>query len=187
MLSPGSCESPLSAVRVHMYSCRDRVRGFSYFSPGLVRAHRQLSESAYLVTMILSEAHQQNVFSMLEVSRSVWEDVECKLRCINFRTVSDPKRAFRLAFEATEISVGWRRSAKGVIVISLGTPWSTGENFVWCTWDHLQVLATSLDAPVTSLGAPRITVEQSGKNIIFFGNAASAPGNYNYYLLSNDC
>jgi hypothetical protein len=30
------------------------------------------------------------------------------------------------------------------------------------------------------LGAPRITVEHSGKNI-FFGNAACAPGTHSYY------
>jgi len=72
----------------------------------------------------------------------------------------------------------------GVIVTSLGTPWSAGENFR-CTWEHLGVPATSLGAPATSLGAPRITVEQSGKNI--FGNTASAPGNHSYYLSFNDC
>jgi hypothetical protein len=31
------------------------------------------------------------------------------------------------------------------------------------------------------LGAPRITVEHSGKNNIFFGNAAGAPGTHSYY------
>jgi len=86
----------------------------------------------------------------------------------------------------------------GVIVIGLGTPQSAGENF-GCTWERrrhaweqpgapasslgapatsLGVLMTSLRAPATSLGAPRITVEQSGKNNIFFGNAAGAPGSY---------
>jgi hypothetical protein len=56
MLSPWSCQSPLSVVRVRMYSRRDLVRGFSHYRPGLVRAHHQLSESARLVTVILSEA-----------------------------------------------------------------------------------------------------------------------------------
>jgi hypothetical protein len=83
-----------------------------------------------------------------------------------------------------------------VIVISLGTPRSAGENF-GCTWKHLGALATSLgapamclesparslgmqatslrplktslNAPTTSLGVPRITLEQAGNNI-FFGN-----------------
>jgi len=50
----------------------------------------------------------------------------------------------------------------GVIVIRLGTPRSAGENFV-CTWEHLGALTTSLGAPATTPGAPRITVEQSGK------------------------
>jgi hypothetical protein len=69
----------------------------------------------------------------------------------------------------------------------------------------LGALVTSLGAPATGLGAPRITVELSGKNIIF-GNAAGAPGmlqvrlesgkcawnpvgahgNHTYYLLFND-
>jgi hypothetical protein len=59
-----------------------------------------------------------------------------------------------------------------VIVISLGTPRSAGENFEW-TLEHLRVRATSLGAPTTSLrapttslGAPRVTVEQCGKNIL---------------------
>jgi hypothetical protein len=57
----------------------------------------------------------------------------------------------------------------------------------------LGVPMTSLGAPITSLGslttslgAPQITVEQSGKNIIFFGNAAGEPGNHSYYLSFND-
>jgi hypothetical protein len=56
MLSPWSCQGPPSVVRVRTYSRRDLVRGFSCYRPGLVRAHRQLSESARLVTVILSEA-----------------------------------------------------------------------------------------------------------------------------------
>ena len=51
---------------------------------------------------------------------------------------------------------------------------------------HLEVTATNLGAPATCQGAPRITVEQSGKNNIFFGNAAGAPGNHSYYLSFND-
>ena len=139
--------------------------------------------------------------------------MECKLRCVNFRRVSDPRRAFRPAFGVTEITDDWYRSTMGVIVISLGTPRSARENFR-CIWEHMGAPATSLGAPATSLGAPatslgapttslgapktslrapatslgapRITVEQSGKNI-FFGNAASAPGNHSYYLSFNDC
>jgi hypothetical protein len=44
------------------------------------------------------------------------------------------------------------------------------------------VPAAILGAPATYLGAPRITVEQSGKNNIFFGNAAGAPGNHSYCI-----
>jgi len=45
---------------------------------------------------------------------------------------------------------------------------------------------TSLGAPVTILGAPHITVEQSGKYNLLFWNAAGAPGNHSYYLLFNN-
>ena len=65
-----------------------------------------------------------------------------------------------------------------------------------CTWERWQKiwvdiggLVTTrehLGAPVTSLGAPQITVEQSGKNNIFFGNATGVPGNQSYYLSFND-
>jgi len=48
------------------------------------------------------------------------------------------------------------------------------------------VPATNMGAPATSLGAPRIPVEQSGKNDIFFGNAAGTSGNHSYYLSFND-
>jgi len=52
---------------------------------------------------------------------------------------------------------------------------------------NLEALATHLGAPATSLGAPYITVEQSGKNNIFFGNAAGgAPGYHRYYVSFNN-
>jgi len=72
-------------------------------------------------------------------------------------------------------------SSKEVIVISLGTPWSSGENF-GCTRECLGELATSLgaqmtrmEAPTTRLGAPQTAVEQCAKNNIFFSDAAGAP------------
>jgi hypothetical protein len=51
---------------------------------------------------------------------------------------------------------------------------------------NMRALATNLGVLVTGPGAPRITVEQSGKNNIFFGNAAGAPGNHSYYLSFNN-
>jgi len=51
----------------------------------------------------------------------------------------------------------------------------------------LEAPTTSPGAPATSLGAPRITVEQSGKNNIFSGNHAGAARNHSYYLSFNDC
>jgi len=51
---------------------------------------------------------------------------------------------------------------------------------------NLGAPVTNLGAPATSLGAPQITVKQAGKNNIFFGNAAGAPGYHSYYLSFND-
>jgi len=114
--------------------------------------------------------------------------VECKLRCVNLRRVSDRRRAFWPAFRGTAITDDWSRSTMGVIVIGFGTPRSTGQN-IECTLQHLGAPATivgaptsNLRVPMTSLRAPRITVEQGNKNNVFFGNAASAPGNHSYYL-----
>jgi len=143
-----------------------------------------------------SDIHQQNIFQSLEASRSVWEDLECNLRYVDFRRVSDTRSAFRPALGVTGISDDLYSSTMGGIVISLRTPHSAGEDFE-CSWEHLWVPATSLwapttslgaamkslEAPTTSLGAPRITVKQSGKHNIFFGNVAGAPGNHSYYLV----
>jgi len=86
--------------------------------------------------------------------------VECKLRYVNFRRVSDPRRAFWPAFRVTGISDDRYRSTMGVIVICLGTPGS-----IWKrrrqVWKHQQQAWEHLGVPVTSLGAPPITVEQS--------------------------
>jgi hypothetical protein len=62
--------------------------------------------------------------------------VECKLRKVNFRRVSDPRRAFRLAFRVTGISDDWYRSSMGVIVISLGTRWSGKEKTGSASHEH---------------------------------------------------
>jgi hypothetical protein len=131
--------------------------------------------------------------------------VECKLRSVNFRRVSDRTRAVWPAFGVTEISDDWYRSTMGGTVLCLGTPRSAGENFGY-TWEHLGAPATSLKvqatilaapttslgapttslgAPATSRGAPRFTVEQAEKNI--FGNAVGVPGNHSYYFSFNDC
>jgi len=131
--------------------------------------------------------------------------MECKLRSINFRGVSDHRRAFRPAFRVIGISDDWYRRTIGVIVISLGTSRSTWVNF-GCTGENLGAPATSPGAPMTCLGAPatslgvtttglgalatslrapHITEEQSRKNM-FFGNAAGASGYHSYYLSFND-
>ena len=135
--------------------------------------------------------------------------MECKLRWVNFGRVSDPRRAFLPAFGVTGMSDDWYRSTRGVIVISLRTPRSAGENFE-CTWDHLRVPATSrgspapsLGAPTISLGAPTTSMGASGsasdksrstsnqckavwEKQHLLGNVAGAPGNHSYYLSFND-
>jgi len=80
------------------------------------------------------------------------------------------------AFRVTGISDDWYRSTMGVIVIGLVICWSTRE-IIRCTWQRGEQSCEDLGAPATTLGEPRMTVEQSQKNNIFFGNAAGAPGN----------
>jgi len=48
--------------------------------------------------------------------------VECKLRSVNFRRVSDPRSTFRPAFGVTGISDDWYGSTMGAVVNSLGAP-----------------------------------------------------------------
>ena len=52
----------------------------------------------------------------------------------------------------------------GVIVISLRTPWSAGENFA-CTEEHMGALATILGAPMTSLGVPMTSLGARMKSL----------------------
>jgi hypothetical protein len=118
----------------------------------------------------------------MEDSRCVWDDAECTLRYLNLSRILDPRRAFLPAFRVTGISDDCYRSTMGVIVIDLGTPQSTWENY-GCTcnhrqqagerWqksrEHLWVPMTSLGAPATCLRAPQITVEKSGKKPLSLG------------------
>jgi uncharacterized membrane protein YiaA len=66
MLSPWSCQSLLSAVRVHMYSHCDLVTGFTCCHPGLVRAHCQLSESGHIFAVMLSEVYHAIALAVSE-------------------------------------------------------------------------------------------------------------------------
>jgi len=90
--------------------------------------------------------------------------VECKLRCVNFRRVSDCRRASWPPFGVTEISDNWYRSTMGVIVTSLGTPWSAGDS-IGCTSEHLGTPATSLEALATSLEAPETSMGASATSL----------------------
>jgi len=104
--------------------------------------------------------------------------VECKLRCVNFRRVSDPRRAFLLAFRVTAISDDGYRSTMGVIVIGLGTPWSPG--------DKPGSTCDNSGSAGNESGSASNHSRAVGKNTIFLGNAAGAPGNHSYYLSFND-
>jgi hypothetical protein len=66
--------------------------------------------------------YQQHVFWSLGASKSVPEETECKLRNVNFRRESDPRRVFHPAFRVTGISDNGYRSTMGVVVICLGAP-----------------------------------------------------------------
>jgi hypothetical protein len=72
--------------------------------------------------------------------------MECKLRCVSFRRVSNPRRAFLPAFRVTGISENRYRCTMGVIVIGLGTALNGGKNFVYIN-KHLGVPATNLGTP----------------------------------------
>jgi len=48
----------------------------------------------------------------------VSEEAECKVRSVNFRRESDPRRAFWPAFRVTGISDDWYRCTMGAVVIS---------------------------------------------------------------------
>jgi len=84
----------------------------------------------------------------------------------------------------------------GVIVISLGTPQSAGEEF-GCTWEHLGAPGTAGDKSGSADDKPWSPGDNSGstsnhsravwQNNIFIGDVAGASGNHSYYLLFNDC
>jgi len=111
-------------------------------------------------TFILGASSTESMWS-LEVSRSIREDVECKLRCINFRRVSNARRALLLALRVTGISDYRYRSTKREKMIDLGIPQSAGEHF-GSFYQHLQgptasprVQTTNPGVLTTSLQGPR--------------------------------
>ena len=121
--------------------------------------------------------------------------MECKLRCVNFRRVLDPRRPFRSAFRVTGISDDWYRSIMGAIVISLGTPRSSRESF-GRTWNHRGGSESPGDKPGSADDKSGSPGNKSGctsnhstavwENNIIFGNAAGVPGNHSYYLSFNN-
>ena len=51
---------------------------------------------------------------------------------------------------------------------------------------RLGALTMGPGALATCLGSPQVTVEQSGKYNISFGNAAGVPGNHSYCIFSTN-
>jgi len=86
--------------------------------------------------------------------------MKCKLRWVNFRTVSDLRRAFWKAFEVTEISDNSYRRTMEMIIISLKPPQSTMDN-IECIWKHLGVPAIGLKAPRCTCVKSRSTSDKS--------------------------
>jgi hypothetical protein len=82
--------------------------------------------------------------------------VECKLRCVNFRNVSDPRRAFLLAYRVTGSAGDKSGSADD-------KPGSAG------------------DTSGSTSNHSRVVWEKNN----FFDNTAGALGNHSYYLPFN--
>ena len=80
--------------------------------------------------------------------------MECKLRSVNFRRVSNPGRVFRPTFGITGISDDWYKSTMGVIVMSLRTHQCTRENFgaLGSTRERWQQVWEQLESQWSSLG-----------------------------------
>ena len=105
--------------------------------------------------------------------------MECKLRCGNFRRVSDHRRGFRPAFRVTGNSDNCYRGDCNRFGntsdhhkehwVHLAAPGGAGnksesaDDMPENAWEHQQQAWEHLGAQATSLGAPRITTEQSGK------------------------
>jgi len=107
-----------------------------------------LPSGACIIVRFSRGQHQWNVFQSLGASRSVWEDVEVKLRSINFRRESDHRRVMWPAFRVCGISDDWYRSSTEVILIWFGTHWRTGENigFTWqCSCTNVGITYTLWD------------------------------------------
>jgi hypothetical protein len=92
----------------------------------------------------------------------------------NFGCTWEPLRAQATSQGVPATNPGAPVNSLGVPMRSLGAPRT-----------RLGAPMTHLGAPATGLGAHRITVEQSGNDIV--GNAASVTGNHSYYLSFDDC
>jgi len=129
--------------------------------------------------------HQQNVYLSLWASGSVWELFNQNQRVVTSQSLSDWCSGHQVHLGAPAINLCrhmWSGDSQG----SIWERWPQAWEHQWQAWEHPRAPGRCLGVPVTSLGACPITVEQSGKNIIFFGNAAGLPGNHSYYILFNN-
>jgi len=150
-------------------------------------------ESTIQVFVETLNLHQENLFWPLGVYGCVWELSNQNPRVVKSRQLLD-------WCSGLPVYPGAPRCANY-------KPGSTWEHLQQA-WEHLKASATSLGALTTSLGAarsagnmpgstnhkpgstdePGSTSNQcrpAGRIIIFFANAAGAPGNHSYYLLFN--
>jgi len=135
----------------------------------------------------LQEAHQQKVYLSLGVFGSYWTRIPgwSKLRvdwtdAVAFRCTWERWQNICVDIEglvSTGNHLGVPTTSLEASTTRLGAQTTSFDMLV----TRQRVLAklvgevaTSLGVLVTSLGAPEITVEQSGKNHIIFGNAAGA-------------
>jgi len=100
-----------------------------------------------------SELSLAQCIRSLGLRRSVCNDVQCEIRCVNFMWVLDPTRALWQAFKLPGISDDHYQSTMGVIVVCLETHQIAREN-IGCTEEYLGALTTSLGVPTQSLLVP---------------------------------
>jgi len=108
-----------------------------------------------------------------ECRRELWECRQQPWVCWQYGWVH--LKAFAFGAEVPTTCPGALTTRLGALTTSLGAAMTS-----------LGMWRTNLGALGTSLEASWITVEQSGRNNIFFGNAAGVPRNYSYYLWFNN-
>jgi hypothetical protein len=94
-------------------------------------------------SFFIGEVYWQNCFRWLQVSGSVWMDVECIIGQISFPKVSAPRRISWLIFRVIWNTNEWNRYNMCAIVMSSGGSWSIGGNIgskKKCYWTNGGIL-----------------------------------------------